>query len=201
MQALIPSPQLKVVSLEDAMIQLADEGVPVRAIARSTHTPSDEVYEVLKDALVEGKLIELPQNDWPPGSLRRSRRQADQSILNFTDEQLSIACHEFFKMTRLQAAVFVAILRRPEITKDQVHTAIEATRAANSDPTDQKMIDVVICHIRKCLTDHAGKGGYQKVQLKTIWGQGYALPRLEREKVLALLTTYFAETTLEQAVA
>jgi len=189
--ALIPSPTVKIVSLEDAMVALADEGVPLRAIARATHTPSEDVYEVLKVALADGQLVELPQSDWPPGSLRRSRKQSDQSLLNLDDETLRIACHEFFGMTRLQAAVFVAILRRPEITKDQVHFAIEATRSPTADPTDQKMIDVVICHIRKCLKDFADKRGITAIKLRTIWGQGYALPHAEREKVLALLTTYF----------
>lgn len=182
--ALIPQPPVKVVSLEDAMVSLADEGVPLRAIARATHTPSEDVYEVLKEAMQDGSLIELPQSDWPPGSLRRSRKQPGQSLLNLDDHTLRIACAKVFQMTRLQAAVFVAILRRPEITKDQVHTAIEATRSPTSDPTDQKMIDVVICHIRKKTKDHG-------IALKTIWGQGYALPNAEREKALALLGAYF----------
>lgn len=163
---------------------LADEGVPVRAIARATHTPSEEVYDVLKGAVEEGTLIELPQSDWPPGSLRRSRKQPGQSLLNLDDQTLRIACARVFKMTRLQAAVFTALLRRPEITKDQVHAAIEATRSPTSDPTDQKMIDVVICHIRKKTKDHG-------IALKTIWGQGYSLPHAEREKALALLGAYF----------
>lgn len=180
----IPSPPVKVVSLEEAMVSLADEGVPVRAIARATHTPSEEVYEVLKDAVQDGELIELPQSDWPPGSLRRSRKQSGQSLLNLDDHTLRIACAKVFKMTRLQAAVFVALLRRPESTKDQVHNAIEATRSPNSEPTDQKMIDVVICHIRKKIKDHG-------ITLKTIWGTGYALPHLEREKAMALLGEYF----------
>jgi DNA-binding response OmpR family regulator len=180
----IPQPPLKVVSLEDAMVTLADEGVPVRAIARATHTPSEEVYDVLRDAVGDGKLIELPQNDWPPGSLRRSRQQSGQSPLNLDDFTLRLACAKLFKMTRLQAAVFVAILRRPEITKDQIHDAIESTRHPTADPTDQKMIDVVICHIRKKL-----KG--QDFGLKTIWGQGYSMPRVDRDKALGLLTAYF----------
>jgi hypothetical protein len=181
---LIPQPPFKVVSLEEAIVSLADEGVPVRAIARATHTPSEEIYGVLKEAIGEGKIIELPQSDWPPGSLRRTRQQPGQSPLNLDDHTLRIACAKLFGMTRLQAAVFVSIVRRPEITKDQVHSAIEATRSPTADPTDQKMIDVVICHIRKKIKDH-------KIELKTIWGQGYALTHIERDKVLALISSYF----------
>lgn len=183
MTLIIPQPTINIVSLEDAIVHLADEGVPVRAIARATHTPSEDVYEVLKDAVGEGKLIELPQNDWPPGTLRRYRKPSGQSILNMDDAVLRLACSNVFDMTRLQAAVFVAIIRRPEITKDQVHTAIEATRSPTCDPTDQKMIDVVICHIRKKIKDHG-------ITLITRWGQGYSLAQPERDKVLALLDTY-----------
>lgn len=182
-QQLISPPPLKVVSLEDAMVSLADEGVPLRAIARATHTPSDEVYEVLKGAMGAGYLVELPQSDWPPGSLRRSRKQPGTSLLNVGDHTLRLACAAVFKMTRLQATVFVALLHRPEISKEQVHSAIEATRPANAEPTDHKMIDVVICHIRKKIQSHG-------VTLKTVWGLGYMLAPEEREKALALLAGY-----------
>lgn len=184
MSGVIPQPPMKIVSLEDAMVSLADEGVPIRAIARATHTPSEEVYERLREAVGDGTLIELPQGDWPPGSLRRSRKPSGQSVLNLDDHTLRLACSNIFKMTRLQAAVFVAIVRRPEITKDQVHTAIESTRSPTADPTDQKMIDVVICHIRKKIKDH-------DIRVGTKWGQGYSLPHAEREKVIALLGEYF----------
>lgn len=184
MAGAIPQPAVKIVSLEEAMISLADEGVPVRAIARATHTPSEEVYERLKEAMGEGTLLELPQSDWPPGSLRRSRKPSGQSVLNLDDPTLRLACSNVFGMTRLQTAVFVAIIRRPEITKDQVHNAIESTRSPTADPTDQKMIDVVIHQIRKKIIPH-------DIKLGTKWGQGYSLPHAEREKVIALLGEYF----------
>lgn len=183
MDVSITQPPLRIVSLEDAMVLLADEGVPVRAIARATQTPSEDVYEVLKDAIGVGQLLDMPQSDWPPGSLRRSRKQPGQSVTSLDDQTLRLACAQIFKMTRLQAAVFVAILRRPEITKDQVHSAIEAIRPATADPTDQKMIDVVICHIRKRIKDY-------DIELHTIWGQGYTLPHADRDKVMMLLGTY-----------
>ncbi len=179
----ITQPVFKIMSLEDAIVLLADEGVPVRAIARATKTPSEDVYETLHGAVEEGKLIELPQSDWPPGSLRRYRKPSGQSILNLDDATLRLACSNVFNMTRLQASVFVALVRRPEITKDQVHSAIESTRSPTADPTDQKMIDVVICHIRKKIKD---KG----ITLITRWGQGYSLHHAERDKVLALLGEY-----------
>lgn len=181
--AVIEQPPLRIMSLEETVVSLADEGVPLRAIARATHTPSEEINALLNEAIAAGKIIEKPQSDWPPGSLRRSRKPSGQSLLNLEDSVLRLACSNVFDMTRLQAAVFVAILRRPEITKDQVHNTIENTRSHNSEPTDQKMIDVVICHIRKKIKAH-------DIELRTRWGQGYSLLNVERDKVLALLDLY-----------
>lgn len=180
---MIPQPPLKIISLEDTMISLADEGVPVRAIARATHTPSEDIYEVLRYAVDDGRLIELPQSDWPPGTLRRARQQPGQSTLNLDDHTLGLALAAVFRMTRLQVAVFLALLRRPQITKAQVHAAIENTRALAPEETDPKMIDVVICHIRKKIRPHG-------VELKTVWGQGYTIAAAERDKVMALLSGY-----------
>jgi hypothetical protein len=180
---MIPQPPLKVVSLEDTMVSLADEGVPVCAIARATHTPSEEIYELLEYAIEDGRLVELPRSDWPPGSLRRSRKQPGQSTLNLDDSTLGLALAAVFKMTRLQVSVFLALLRRPQISKDQVHAAIENTRSLAPEETDPKMIDVVIHHIRKKLRPF-------NIELKTIWGQGYTIAAAEREKVLDLLNAY-----------
>jgi hypothetical protein len=180
---IIPQPPIKVMSLEDTVVSLADEGVPVQAIARATHTPFQEISDLLREAMDEGKIIELPQSDWPPGSLRRSRKPSGQSVLNLDDSTLQLACANIFDLTRLQAAVFIALIRRPNITKDQVHTAIENTRSPTSDPTDQKMIDVVICHIRKKIKPF-------DIELRTRWGQGYSLLSTERDKVLVLIEQY-----------
>jgi hypothetical protein len=178
---LIPQPPIKITSLEDTVIHLADEGVPVLAIARATHTPSSEVYELLRDALDEGNLIELPQSDWPPGSLRRSRQPSEQNILNMDDDVLQLACGQIFGLTRQQAAVFVAIIRKaPEVSKKHVHSAIESVRPANAEPTSLKMTDVVIHHIRSKIIPYG-------LDLKTQWGKGYSFSFSDRDKALALL--------------
>lgn len=180
----IPQPPFKIVSLEDAVIHLADEGVPVKAIARATRTPSEELYEILQEAVDDGTLVELPQSDWPPGSLRRARKPSSQSILNLDDQTLQLSSQQIFKLTRQQAAVFITIIRRaPEIHKNHIQTAIESVRPPNSDPTDQKMIDVIIHHIRKKTRDFG-------LDLKTKWGTGYYLSYVDRDKVLDMFTQH-----------
>jgi hypothetical protein len=46
-------------------IRLADEGVPLRAIARATNIPSTQLYETLTVARMDGRLLSLPRDDWP----------------------------------------------------------------------------------------------------------------------------------------
>lgn len=170
----------------DAAVALADEGIPVRAIARSLKIPGEDVYDLLNEALLEGRLFELPKDDWPPGTKRSQRAQTENTILNRDDETLRMGCSSRFKMTRLQAAVFVALLRRPELSKEHIHNAIEAIRTSANAPTDLKMVDVVVCHIRKKL-----KLIDPSYKITTVWSMGYSLIPAARESALALLTEHF----------
>lgn len=170
--------------LHDVAALLADEGVPVRAIARATRIPGEEVYDILKTAMDEGRLIELPRDDWPPG-VRTNRTQSEKKVLGLDDTVLKIACANRFKMTRLQAVVFLTLLRRNEVTKAQLHNAIENNRPENSDPTDQKMVDVVVCHIRRRLKA-------DRVDIKTIWGVGYSIAPDQRAHVVNILADHLS---------
>jgi hypothetical protein len=167
-------------------VALADEGVPVRAIARSLKLPGEGIYEILRDAVTKGQLFEIPRDDWPPGVKRSQRDQSENTILSRDDEILRMGCSSRFKMTRLQSAVFVALLRRPELSKEHIHNAIESIRRNANAPTDLKMVDVVICHIRKKLLalDKAYK-------INTVWSIGYSLAPLAREAALIMLTEHF----------
>lgn len=169
----------------DVAVMLADEGVPVRAIARSIRIPGEDVYEILKTAVGDGRLIEIPRDDWPVGA-RRNRSPAERVVLALDDTTLQMTCSSFFKLTRLQAAVFATIIRRPSVTKEQLHQAIENNRDANQEPTDQKMVDVVICHIRKKLRDYA-------LPIDTVWGIGYSMKLDVRERALHLIEGYMKE--------
>jgi hypothetical protein len=171
----------------DIAVSLADEGVPVRAIARSIRIPGENVYELLKAAISAGRLLELPKDDWPPGGGRHNRSQVEKTVLAFTDQTLHLACANRFKLTRLQSVVFVAMLRRGEASKAYLHNAIENNRDDNAEPTDQKMVDVVVCHVRRKLKD-------DKVLIDTIWGVGYAMKVDARNHALAVMADHLAAT-------
>jgi DNA-binding response OmpR family regulator len=164
-------------------VRLADEGIPVRAIARATSIPSDEVYSLLRDALASGTIVELPKDDWPPGS-RRSARTAFNGTPFDDDEALKFACARFFKVTRLEAAILGVLLKRSEVTKTQLHLVIEQNRPSEGrEETDPKMVDVVICHLRKKLKPH-------ELSITTVWGIGYLMPVQDRDKAVVLLNQF-----------
>jgi DNA-binding response OmpR family regulator len=169
----------------EVAINLAHEGVPVRAIARSTKTPGEEIYEILKAAVEDGRLIEIPKDDWPHGS-RRERTPAEAAVLGLDEVALQMTCSAYFRLTRLQSAVFTSLIRRPTVTKEQLHQAIENNRLANQDPTDLKMVDVVICHIRKKIKSMG-------LEVGTIWGIGYSMRPDHRATVMELVHAFMME--------
>jgi hypothetical protein len=160
-------------------VRLADEGIPVLAIARATSTPSEVIYEALRDAIARGSIVEMPRDDWPAGSNRSSR-----SILIGTplddETKLKCACARYFSASPLEAAMLALMLKRSEVTKEQLHGVIENERGPNKEMTEIKMVDVMICKLRKKIKDH-------NILIKTMWGVGYYIPSSNRESAFALL--------------
>lgn len=194
MDAAVASPpaepsNIGTVVAEDTVIRLADEGIPVRAIARGTRLPSAEIYEILRDAIARGAIVEMPRDDWPIGSSRGQRAAFNGTPLE-DEAALQFACARCFKATRLEAAILAVLLKRNEVTKQQLHFVIEQmrpgdTRDNNREPTDPKMVDVIICHLRKKLRT-------PEITIKTVWGIGYLIPHADREKAMNILTHYVA---------
>src|SRR6185369_14952828 len=132
-------------------VRLADEGIPVRSIARSLKIPSENIRDTLKDAIAQGIIVEMPRDDWPPGSNRASRAIFKSTPLE-NEETLKFAVIRVFKATPLEAGILCMLLRRDHATKEQLHSVVEHSRATpGQEPTDPKMVDVMICKIRKKL--------------------------------------------------
>jgi hypothetical protein len=161
--------------------RLADEGVPVRAIARCLKVPGEELYTALKEAIDEGVIVELPKDDWPPGSTRRNRNLLSGTPLD-SDDALKFSCARVFKATRLETVVLSVLVRRNEATKQQIHHAIEQNRPGEgAEETDVKMVDVVICKLRRKLKEY-------NLKIDTVWGTGYLMPADDRARAIELLT-------------
>ena len=163
-------------------VRLADEGVPLCAISRSLRAPSDYVRVALHAAKEEGKIIDLPREDWPPNSLRATRDPVAGRKMD--DEDIVFNCVRLFKVTRQQASLLSVLIRRNEVSKDMMHQIIEKCRAPNKgDQTDPKMVDVVICNLRKRLK----KTG---LKIETMWGCGYFMKPDMRTRALELIGEY-----------
>jgi len=186
--SLEPQPVMQIAAIDQTAIRLADEGIPVRAIARSLKTPSEDIYEILKEAILTGALIELPKDDWPPGS-RRSKRSVFNGDPLDNEETFQFACARAFKITRLESAILSLLLKRAQATREQLHHAIKQPRPGqNREETEPKIVDVVICHMRKKLKPH-------DIKIETVWGIGYLITATDRERAITILT----EATMEIA--
>lgn len=169
--------------LERVAISLADEGIPVRAIARAVRIPSGDVYEILRDAISVGALLEIPRDDWPVGSTRAQRFALVGTVLE-NEEALQLACGRCFRATRLEAVILAVLIKRTEITKKQLHLVIEQSRPSeNREATDPKIVDVMIHHVRKKLRPSG-------LQVVTVWGLGYRMPPADRDRAIEMLMSY-----------
>lgn len=153
-------------------VRAANEGVPIGAIARIVQVPFEVVTQHLKDALACGKIGELPKPDWPPAQKWAARLPSIPRTAH--PEDTEFLCKRVFKLTKLEAAFMMVLLRHDVIEKEKLHGVIEEQRAKRplrpdtQEATDPKMVDVIICKLRKKL-----KAVDQSFVLTTSWGSGY----------------------------
>jgi hypothetical protein len=158
-------------SLADIIFRLGVEGVPVRVIARAMSYESEMVREYLQYALDSGVITEIPRDDWPPTAKRIDRLPFGVTLEQDIND-ITFGCQRTFKLTRLEAGLLCALLRRQEAEKLALHRVIEQQRLTrmsqpdSPEPTDPKMVDVIICKLRKKLKPWG-------IVIKTLWGKGY----------------------------
>lgn len=175
------APQPPAPDLDAIAIRMADEGVPLRAIARATQRPSDNLREVFRDAIDRGAILEMPVEDWPVTSNRGCRSPAAAAIQSMPDDTLSIYLSLLFKTTRLESTVLIALLKRPQVSKEQLHEFIESRRRNADDLSSIKMVDVVICKLRK------KKLPPFDLHIDTVWGSGYMMPKDDRKRAVDMV--------------
>lgn len=173
-------------------VRLADEGVPIAAAARALKRSSIAVRNAINDAVASGDIVCKPREDWAPGTTREARKQDD--TLNLDDTVLGDLCMQAFRLTGTEARAIVPILKRTSVTKENVHTAINAIRAPGDKECSLKMVDVIVCKIRKKLPEG--------IEINTVWGRGYSMKAETRVKVSALLKDYADQyNALQRAAA
>lgn len=155
-------------------VRAAVEGVPVSAISRITGKSFAEVHADLTTAYNKGAISDLPASDWPPGQ-KRSERVPTMSR-DATPEAIEFACGKRFKLSKLQSGFVMALLRCDSVDKGRLHAVVEAQRASratrpdNAEETDPKIVDVIICNLRKRLV-----AVNPEFKIETLWGRGYSI--------------------------
>jgi hypothetical protein len=169
-------------TLTPIAVAAANEGIPVAAIARITHQSLDDMYETLKDEKSRGSIAELPRADWPPGTRVNERLP---SALLPSDDDLAFMCKKSFKLTSLEAAFLVVLLKHRQVEKTRLHNIVEqqrmtrATQPNDQEATDPKMVDVMICKLRKKL-----KAVDKDLKIETIWGGGYYIETAMKPRMI-----------------
>ncbi len=179
------------IGLVEVAKRLAHERVPLRAIARAFNFASSKIRDTLQDAVEVGTVAEMPPEDWQQKGPSGGKRPLE-------GEDLIAACTRFFKITPLQGAFMAALLVKPDVKKETLHTISEQRRRPSSrdrrDEADPKMVDVVICNLRKRLKPYVqsvGKDPEEYKFIRTSWGEGYYIEAADRDAALVKLAEYY----------
>lgn len=174
--------------LNSVLVRLADEGIPVRAIARGLQIPSEDVREILGEAVDAGDLLAVPKDDWPPLVAREDRVPAVLEQLN--DEVLILHTGYCFGVTRMQSAVLLQFLRRREVTRDFLHAVLEGQRAGREPAPrwrgGEPNVNVVLWALRRKLKPYFN--GHQVIV--TVMGQGYLMVPEYRRRANEMLAEH-----------
>jgi hypothetical protein len=124
-------------------IRLADEGVPVQAIARATQIPSGELLPLLSDAIHAGQLIAMPASDWPPNDAHHSHTRARDR------DQQGVRLQTILGATRAEARLLLTLIHAGDLPTQHLPP---------SNP-----VPVQIHRLRRHLAPHG-------VEIRSVWG-------------------------------
>lgn len=152
---------------QEIAVRLADEGVPLRAIARAVRIPSDELREHLASARAAGFLVDLPKEDWPPGFPRDQRALQLSRLVSQNRNALYMAVRHLFRFTPLEFQLFLLLVQNDFMMKARIEKAA-------------RTIDVHVCRIRRRLKPHA-------LSIRTFYGYGYQMPLDDRKRAFDMI--------------
>jgi DNA-binding response OmpR family regulator len=169
---------------DNAIIRAADEGVPIAAIKRIFKMVKDtlDIRELLRSAVTAGRLVAMPREDWPITQLRDERTPTvPRHELGLDDADLLVKLAKNMHTTRLESHIMLVLLRRGHASREQLHDVVEANRGNPAEVTQEKIVDVVVCKLRKKLVPMG-------IILGTIHSIGYEMSAADRDKVWALIS-------------
>jgi hypothetical protein len=159
--------------LDLVSLRLADEGVPLCAIARAVQIPSHMLREQLHEAMQQGTLVQLPHDDWPPGCPRDQRALQLSRLMREAKGALDLAVGQVFNLTSTEVRLLLALLQGISLDKNR------SDMASNT-------VDVHIFHIRKRLAPF-------DLTITTLRGYGYQLSPADRRRTMDLILQCVAD--------
>lgn len=81
-----------------------------------------------------------------------------------------------FQVTGQEGNILGMLLKHDICSKQMLHTAISLNKYSMDDETDIKIVDVMICKLRKKLEPFEFK-------IETRWGFGYYMPSEDRKEI------------------
>ncbi len=156
-----------------AMVRLADEGVPIKALVRVFRRPFGEIEQVLREAKEQGGLVDLPAADWPAGTGRGSRIPTVAPERGPLPLWMVHGAQAEFRLTRSEALLVAWLVWRGSCSKAFLHDQI-------TPEADPKIIDVFVCKARRKLAPF-------QIEIRTVWGWGHEFKADMRAAVRARL--------------
>lgn len=174
-------PVILSLELTQVAIRMANEGIPVGAISRSLGKPGELVRSALSTALSCGHIVSMPRPDWPPTGKLADHIPQKPNVPS--DDTVMFVLRKLMRLTPLEAEFLQVLMKFPEAEKEKLHAVVENLRTSRAggyvEPTDPKMVDVMICKLRKRLTQ-LDPG----LVIKTMWGRGYYIEEPVRRRLL-----------------
>ncbi len=157
-------------------VRLADEGIPVAAIARSFGVKFSDVHAFLKEARDRGEIIEVPPSDWGLGQSRHDRADkggpAERVARPDPNDPIHVArvCNDF-NLTH-QAACLILLLasRRGGVPKEMIFKLLFEDHDTRDPLVMKNHLSVLMTRCRRQFSKQS-----ILFEIKTIWGVGYAL--------------------------
>jgi two-component system cell cycle response regulator CtrA len=96
------------------------------------------------------------------------------------EEELGLAAQppSLFGFTSQEAAIFGVLLKTANPRKSTFMTALYGDEA--DDPPEEKIIDVMICKMRKKLVPFG-------IMIETSWGEGFSMPEASKARARELM--------------
>jgi hypothetical protein len=164
--------QLRVASMvagiQDIAVRLADEGVPLGAIARAIEVSSEDLRERLVAAKARGALIELRREDWPPGYPRDERALALSRLVSRNRGGVVFQAARLFGLQPMEVTIFLALLQHEHIGRDHFPGIPTTT------------LNVYIYSMRRKLKAHS-------ISIHTLWCHGYWISAEDRRRTMKLI--------------